>query len=82
MVFFYTLDQIAGMINIQERTLRTGHLYYAGRTTGPRAPRLMYCINVAADPENDVPDWRVAHTELVRWLRWRGYRITALQFAK
>lgn len=82
MVFFFTLDQIAGMLNIPETYLRTAYLYYAGRTTGPRAPRLMYCINVAADPLNDVPDWRVAHTEFVRWLRNRGYRVSALQYAK
>ena len=82
MVFFFTLDQLAGMLNIKEQTLRTSHLYYAGRTTGPRHPRLMYAINVAADPDNDPAEWRVAHTEFVRWLRSRGYKIAALQYAR
>ena len=82
MVFFFTLDQIAGMLNVREDYLRASHLYYVGRTTGIRPPRLMYTINVAADPANDPPEWRVSHTELVRWLRHRGYRVSALQIPK
>jgi hypothetical protein len=78
-VFFFTLDQIAMMLNVDERTVRTSYLYYAARTTGPRYPRLMYTINIAANPVRDAPEWRVSHQEFVRWLRNRGYRISTLQ---
>jgi hypothetical protein len=81
-VFFFTLDQIAGLLNISEDTLRVSYLYYSGRTSGSKPPRLMYAVNMAADPETDAPNWRVAHPEFVRWLRSKGYRIASLQIPK
>lgn len=78
--FFFTLDQIAGMINVAEETVRSAYIYYAGRTTGLTRPNLMYAINLAADPETDKPEWRVPHKEFVRWLKRRGMRIVHLTY--
>lgn len=82
MVFFFTLDQLAGMLSIEEKTIRTSYLYYAGRTTGKHSPNLLYAVNMAADPITDPPNWRVAHTEFVRWLRRKGFRVANLQFPR
>lgn len=69
-VFLFTLDQIAFMLNIEESTLRVSYLYYVGRTTGAKTRNQMDAINIADDGEK--PDWRVSHQEFVKWCRRRN----------
>ena len=70
--FFWTVDQIASMLQTSEATVRR-YLFYVGRTTGVKSPKEMEAINIA--PEDEAPIWRVEDRELRRWLKARGIRI-------
>jgi|SRR6478609_2337377 len=72
--FLYTIDQIATLLDIDEKTLRSGqsHVYYEGRTPGVPRKDMMLARNIAAPDET--PDWRVAERELVRWFKRKGFR--------
>lgn len=72
-VFLFTLDQIAQMINVGERTLKNDYIHFAERTPGARPKRKMMARNIA--PEDVSPDWRVTEEEFKRWMRHMGYRL-------
>lgn len=72
--FFFTLDQIASMINVQMETLRSKYLYYIGRSAGIMASHQMPAINIA--PEGERADWRVLEQEFVKWCKRRGVRVS------
>lgn len=71
-VFLYTIDQIAVMLDQSEASIKTGHLFFEGRSSGSRRNDLMIARNIA--PVNEKPDWRVADREFVRWMRCKGFR--------
>lgn len=75
-IFLFTLDQIAFMINIEETTLRNSYLYYVGRSTGLIKSIHMKAINIA--DSSDKPDWRVSHQDFVAWLKRRGFTVSSL----
>ena len=72
LVFMFTLDQIASMLNVSEDTVRLVYLYYQGRTSGMKRKHHMMAINIA--PENENPIWRVSLEEYRRWLSKMGFR--------
>ena len=67
--FLYTLDQVAGLLQITEERLP---IHYAGRSVGARQRDKMLARNIAAAGER--PDWRIAERELIRWARTKGFR--------
>ena len=69
--FFYTLDQVATILQVSESWLRK-RTSYAGRTidTG-RA--MLRSVNLA-EPD-DSPVWRISERELLRWLAYHGVNI-------
>lgn len=69
--FLYTIDQLSVLLELGERTLATGYLYFEGRSTGTHSLDLMLARNVA--PPNEKPEWRVAERELIRWLKRKGF---------
>lgn len=72
--FLYTLDQIATILAIEERTLRrNGYLYFNGRQPGRPLPDELRVINIAQGI-TDEPNWRVEEKELVRWMKRKGFR--------
>lgn len=71
--FLYTLDQIADLLSISLPTLKSQHLFYRSRSPGAPHPRQLEAVNLSSD--GDKPDWRVQETELIRWLRWKGFRV-------
>ena len=71
-VFLFTIDQIAVMLSVQSNTVAQSYLYYEGRSIGSRSKSLMVARNIA--PADEKPEWRVAERELVRWLRFKGFR--------
>jgi hypothetical protein len=71
--FLYTLDQIAALLSVDTRALQRSYLFYAGRSTGARRKDLILAHNIA--PEGDKPEWRVAERELVRWFRYKGFKV-------
>lgn len=70
--FLFTLDQVAMMIAVTERSLKQAYVYFEGRSTGRRSLDLMIAINIA--PEKEKPEWRVSERELIRWLKKKGFR--------
>lgn len=71
--FLWTLDQLAVMLNVEEKTIRGSYVYYEGRSTGVRARDKMTARDIA--PEGQRPDWRVAEREFLRWLKVKGFRV-------
>jgi hypothetical protein len=70
--FLYTLDQIAFLISIEERTLKTSYLFYQDRSVGAPPKNKIRAVHIA--PTGETPNWRVAEREFVRWLRYKGFR--------
>jgi hypothetical protein len=70
--FLYTLDQIAGMLNISLETLKASYVYFEGRSTYLKQSGQISARNIA--PSDKPPVWRVLDTELVRWMRVKGFR--------
>lgn len=71
--FLYTLDQIATMLNIKQETLVSKYVYFHLRNTRPKRPDEMIARNIAGP--GYTPDWRIAQAELIRWLRFKGFRV-------
>ena len=70
--FFYTLDQIALMLNFSQAKLKL-RVHFVGRTSGKIVPEKMEAINMA--DRNEKPDWRISEREFLRWLRFHEYTI-------
>lgn len=70
--FLYTVDQIAVLTGIPERTLHTNVLFHENRDVGVRQKHEMLCRNIA-NPD-DKPDWRVAEREFIRWMKYKGFK--------
>lgn len=75
-VFLYTIDQIAAMLNMTVDSVNYKYLYYHLRSTGMKSPHQMMARNIA-NP-NDPADWRVTQSEFIRWLRLKGFRVFSL----
>lgn len=72
-VVLYTLDQLSAILDIDERTLTQRFLYFRGLSSGLKGKR-MEAVNIELE-EGLKPRWRVAETELVRYLIERGFKI-------
>lgn len=70
-VFMYTLDQISEVLQVPLGTIKGGYIYFQGRSQGRARIDLMRARNIA--PPESKPDWRVAETELIRWMRYKGF---------
>lgn len=70
--FLYTLDQIAGCINRTTTTVAQ-YLHFAGVSPGRCPEDKMLAANLASVGQS--ADWRVADAELVRWLRFKGFKV-------
>jgi hypothetical protein len=70
--FLYTVDQIAVLLDLDPKTVLANYLYFEGRSIGSRHKDLMVARNIA--PRDQKPEWRVAERELVRWMRFKGFR--------
>ena len=70
--FFYTFDQIAYILSMDEGYLRKKLTHFIGRDYGQGHPSLLKAYNLAA--VEDMPQWRIPEEELTRWLRIRGVR--------
>ncbi|AUV60664.1 hypothetical protein HOS75_gp066 [Gordonia phage SteveFrench] len=64
--FFYTVQQVALMLDCSRSYLEERVLFFMGRSTGSMKGRLRV-INISAPDEK--PIWRVAETDFKLWLR-------------
>lgn len=72
-VVLYTIDQISDILQISTSALMApGYVHFDGRSPGARTPDLMLARNVA--PSDHKPEWRIADTELIRWMKRKGFR--------
>jgi hypothetical protein len=71
--FFYTIDQIAYMLDCEESKIYSEMGYFTGRSQGRQGTRLRI-TNIAA-PE-DKPDWRVSELDFKIWMTAHGIRFT------
>lgn len=69
--FLYTIDQIAALLSLEHAAV-TRSIFYEGRSVGARPKDKMLARNI--DPADARPEWRVAETELIRWMRSKGFR--------
>jgi hypothetical protein len=76
--FFYTLDQIRGILQVSEGWLHR-RTSYAGRTLST-GRAMLRAVNLA-EP-GDEPMWRVSEAELLRWLAHHGANIKSIMRAK
>jgi len=72
-VFLFTMDQIAVMLELDQKYIMKEYVYFEGRSIGTKYRNLMVAFNIQQDPEKD-PDWRVTEREFIRWMRVKGFR--------
>ena len=70
-IFFYTLDQVAAMLQVDEDELRKRYLYFAGRDVGFQQPGQLYVVNISPDSK---AEWRCSDREFMRFLRHKKIR--------
>jgi len=70
--FLYTLDQVAGLLEVNLSTLDQW-VYYDGRQHNTRTREYMIARNIALVDER--PVWRIAEQELLRWLQVKGFKM-------
>lgn len=68
--FFFTMDQIAYMLDLDEKLLREQYVQYPGREWGKGAGGRMRATNIA--PPDVEPNWRVSQTDFIQWMRVKG----------
>lgn len=71
--FFYTLDQVAYLLQVDLDRFKGSYVFYAGRSPGIHKKDKIRAVNIA--PLGLTPDWRVQEMELIRWLRSRRIRV-------
>jgi hypothetical protein len=64
--------QLSAILGVNEQALHQQYLYHEGRDIGIRKKDEMACRNIA--PADSKPEWRVAETELIRWMRVKGFK--------
>lgn len=70
--FLFTLDQVAGIVQMSLASLKSTYIFYLQRTTGPKRVHHFTAVNVAPDGES--PEWRISEDELKKWLHRQGFR--------
>lgn len=69
--FFFTIEQVATMLQISETGL-SRMLFYMGRSTGVASKGKLVATNLA--PEGQTPEWRVLDRHFIQYLRFKGIR--------
>lgn len=72
--FFYTIDQIAYLLSMDEGYVKRTLLHFEGRTPGvcPRDKMTAYDMSSENDEK---PEWRISERHLRRWMRSKGIRV-------
>lgn len=65
--FLFTLDQIAGMLALEQDELEENYIYFRGRSPGVFLANgdRMRAVNIA--PKDKAPQWRVSEEEFFQW---------------
>lgn len=73
LLFLFTIDQIASMLNISEKRVRESYLFYQGRSTGIMPRHQMRAVNIA--PASEKADWRISNREFISWAKRMGFKL-------
>lgn len=71
-LFLYTMDQVAVILDVTTNQVKNNIAFFEGRSIGRSRKEEMRFRNIAAPDEK--PDWRVSEHDLVRWLKFKGYK--------
>lgn len=71
-IIFYTVDQIATMLETSEDTVRKKLLFYSDREPGICPKFKIRAINIM--PEGETPEWRVSERAFLGYLKYKGLR--------
>lgn len=71
--FFYTLDQIAYMLDCPISEIMDHYGYFTGRTLGRQGTRLRV-VNIAS--ADQAPDWRVSELDFKIWMSAHNIQFT------
>jgi hypothetical protein len=70
--FLYTLDQVAMLLAVSEKYVKLEYAHWEGRSIGvPTSDRIVF-RNIA--PHGAKPEWRCSEREIIRFLRYKGYK--------
>jgi hypothetical protein len=72
--FMYTLDQVADMLNVPVPKLKRQYCYFEDIHTTAKPTSKMRVRNINPD-QGEEKDWRIAESELYRWLKHMGFRV-------
>lgn len=70
--FLFTVDQISVLLDLDEKIIKREYIYFEGRSVGARFGHLLLARNIA--PPDEPPEWRITERELVRFMRYRGFK--------
>jgi len=77
--FFYTVQQVALMLDCARPYLEERVLFFVGRSAGSMKGRLR-AVNISAPDQK--PIWRIAETDFKLWLRSKGMRYSEQRNAR
>jgi len=78
--FLYTIDQIAFLLEVEEKTVKISYLHFEGRSTGVCPRDRMSARNIS--PKGVKPEWRILDIHFVRWMRLKGFKIYERGYVK
>lgn len=71
--FLYTIPQVASLVNVREDKLKERYIFFFGTGSGQRPTNRLMARNI--NPEENPPEWRITENELVRWMRFMGFKV-------
>lgn len=70
--FLYTVDQVAMLLAVSEYYLKHEYAHWMGLSIGVPHPDRIVFRNIA--PNGAAAEWRCSEREVVRFLRYKGYK--------
>jgi hypothetical protein len=70
--FLWTRDQIMHLLSVDNVEVLNRMIYFEGRSTGAPPKGMLRAINIM--PAGVKPEWRIAESELKRWMRYKDFR--------
>lgn len=77
-IFFYTVDQIGTMLELDPDYIMKRMLHFQDRSPGVCPKTKMLAVNLA--PEGETPQWRIAESRFLGYLRSRGVKFYSRGF--
>ena len=76
--FFYTVDQIGTMLELDPEYIMKRMLHFEGRSVGVCPKDKMLAVNLA--PDGEKPEWRIPESRFLGYLRSRKVKFYSRGF--